>query len=90
MANLLFPKVYKELTSIQLPHNSVSWVKSLAWVGTGAKQSAGELTDWENQRRADAVSAAPISLAIVIINDFVFSERPLRGSDAFQGLLTQP
>ena len=45
MVNFPFPKVYKELTSMQLPHNTLSWVKSLGLVGTGEKRSSkgGEL-----------------------------------------------
>jgi hypothetical protein len=65
MANLLFPKVYNGLTSIQLPHNRLSWVKSLGPVGIGEKWPARGLNDWKNQRRADAVSTDQISLAIV-------------------------
>jgi hypothetical protein len=37
MANLLFPKGYKGLTSIQLPDNNLFWVKSLGSVGTAEK-----------------------------------------------------
>jgi hypothetical protein len=48
MANLLFRKVYKGLTSIQLPDNNLFWVKSLGWLGTGEKWLATGLSDWEN------------------------------------------
>jgi hypothetical protein len=74
MANLLFLKGYKGLTFFQPLDDILFCLKSLGSVGTGEKRLAMELRDWENQRRADAVSAAQISLAIIIITD-VASQR---------------
>ena len=84
MAILLFPKVYKGLTSFQLLDDILFCLRSLGSVGTGEKGPAMGLSDWRKLKPVGLVTPVPMNFSDC--NHYGYPDSEM----AFQAIIFRP